>query len=120
LVALLAPFLPFVTEEVWSWWHDTSVHRSSWPDAARLRELAGDVDPALGTVAAEVLGRIRKAKTETKRSMRAEVARVEVTDTAGRLAALEACRADVVAAGVVAELVTAQGRSLSVNVIFPS
>jgi valyl-tRNA synthetase len=47
-----------------------------WPSGDALRELAGDADPAVGTVAADVLGRIRKAKTETKRSMRAEVARV--------------------------------------------
>jgi valyl-tRNA synthetase len=119
IVSLLAPFLPFVTEEVWSWWREGSVHRAPWPSGDALRELAGDVDPTVGTVAADVLGRIRKAKTETKRSMRAEVARVAVTDTAERLAALDACQGDVVAAGAVAELVTAEGPDLDVEVTFP-
>ena len=52
-----------------------AIHRSAWPTAAPLRAAAGDGDPPSLAVAADVLGEVRRAKTEAKRSMRAEVAR---------------------------------------------
>ena len=108
LLKLFAPFLVYTTEEVWSWWQDGSVHRSSWPDAAALRAHAGEPDALVLTVADDVLTAIRRAKSDAKVSMKADVATVTVTDSAERLASLELARADVLDAGSVAELVTVE------------
>jgi valyl-tRNA synthetase len=110
LLRLLAPILPFVTEEVWSWWRTGSIHNAPWPDRAEFGP--GPVDrPAAGVsvleVASHVLGQIRKAKTEAKRSMRSPVAVLSVTDTAERIAALELAADDVRDAGGVRTFTTA-------------
>ncbi|KII00337.1 valine--tRNA ligase [Streptomonospora alba] len=78
LQRLFAPFLPFVADEVWSWWHEGSVHGGSWPDAEEFRAAAREGDPAVLASASEVLRMVRKAKSEAKLSMRAEIERVAV------------------------------------------
>jgi valyl-tRNA synthetase len=100
----LAPFLSFVTEEVWSWWQEGSVHRSSWPEA-----IAIDGDGLVFDVAADALAQVRKAKTEAKRSLRTAVMQTSVTDAPERIAALRAAEADVRDAGAIAELLLAEG-----------
>jgi valyl-tRNA synthetase len=113
LQRLFAPFLPFVTEEVWSWWQPGSVHRAAWPTTD---ELALDGDPEVFAVAAEVLGRVRKAKTEAKQSMRAEVASATITAPAGVLDRVRAAEADLRESGRIAEVVYAEGDELTVAV----
>jgi valyl-tRNA synthetase len=98
-VRLFAPHLPFVSEEVWSWWQDGSIHRAGWPDPGPLLAETGDADRLTYRVAADVLGEIRKAKTSRQKSLRAEVDLAVVRDTAERLHALEPALGDVRHAG---------------------
>ena len=113
---LFAPFLPFVTEEVWSWWQEGSVHQAPWPDAMELGRHAG-ADATTLSVAAEVLGAVRREKTAHKRSMRARVAQLTVTGPPAVVAAVEAARGDIVDAGGVQSLATAPGDLLAVATI---
>ena len=115
---LFAPFLPFVTEEVWSWWQEGSVHVAPWPDAGDVGPHAA-ADTSVLAIAAEVLGAVRRAKTTNKRSMRARVALLTVTGPPEALSAVEAARSDIVDAGGVDELVVSVGDTLSVQVTLP-
>jgi valyl-tRNA synthetase len=116
LLRLFAPHLPFVTEEVWSWWQDGSVHRAAWPDAKSLRDAAPNGDTVVFEMAAEVLGAIRKAKTTQQKSLRAEVDRAVVRDTSARLDALAVAIDDVKHAGRVREHELVPADSLTVEV----
>lgn len=119
LLKLFAPFLPFATEEVWSWWQDGSIHRSPWPSADPLREAAGGPDPdamLAVSVAGEVLSLLRKAKSDAKVSMRTDIAAATVHDTPERLVAFERVRADVADAGKAISIETAEAGELSVDV----
>ncbi|WP_017614550.1 valine--tRNA ligase [Nocardiopsis salina] len=116
---LFAPFLPFVTEEVWSWWQDGSVHGQAWPSADEHRTVAADGDPAVLAVTAEVLRDVRRAKSEAKLSMRAEVERVRVAGD--RVEAVRSAVGDLSAAGRAAavDLEPVEGKELTVEVTLP-
>jgi valyl-tRNA synthetase len=120
LLRLFAPYLPFVTDEAWSWWHTGSVHRASWPTVDEVQALlvGAPASPAALKVAVDVLAAVRRTKSEAKVGMKAAIARADVRDTADRLALLESVRSDVCAAGGVQELVTAPGETLAVSVVF--
>jgi valyl-tRNA synthetase len=103
LLRLFAPILPFVTEEVWSWWHDGgSIHRQPWPAGADYEKAMGQ--PALLDAVGTLLGNIRKVKTEAGVSLRAPVATATVTASADQLGLIEAAADDLCQAGVIARL----------------
>ncbi len=104
LLRLFAPFLPYVTEEVWSWWHtDGSVHRQPWPTVAELGGGGGSAE--IVALASEALGEIRKAKTEAGVSLRAEVAQATIGGPAAKLELLKAAADDLCQAGTISELI---------------
>jgi valyl-tRNA synthetase len=115
---LFAPFLPFVAEEVWTWWQPGSVHLASWPTSDELQAHGAgraEEDHALA-VAADVLREVRKAKSLARRKMRAAVAEAVVHDSAQRLAALRLIEDDVVQAAVIEALRLREADEFSVEV----
>ncbi|SIQ09289.1 valine--tRNA ligase [Micromonospora avicenniae] len=102
---LFAPVLPFVTEEVWSWWRYGSVHRAPWPTMYEVgRAIEGEGDPELLRIAGEALSQVRRAKSERKLSMRAEVPIAEALGPAALLEKLTLVADDLRAAGRIAKL----------------
>jgi valyl-tRNA synthetase len=119
VLRLLAPFVPFVTEEAWSWWQAGSVHRAAWPDPAALLALADpggtetggtetDGTGAAGTgaldAAAAAIGAVRRAKSRARLPMKAPVSQLILTAPQEQVDALAAAAPDVSAAGHVTEI----------------
>jgi len=92
MLRLFAPFLPFVTEEVWSWWKDGSVHTSSWPTADEV-PATGDVDLMSDISAALV--ELRGVKSTHKVPMRTPILSARISAPASVIANLKAVESDL-------------------------
>ena len=74
---LLAPFLPYAAEEVWSWYRTGSVHTAPWPQVTpALQAAAGDAQ--LLKLAGDTLSVLRKVKSEAKVGQRTPFEQVTV------------------------------------------
>jgi valyl-tRNA synthetase len=103
LLRLLAPTLPYVTEEVWSWAFaaetgHASIHRAPWPSASDFEGVAPPDDPASFALAVAALAAINKAKADAEVSMGREVERLCLAGAPGSLARLAPVLDDVLAA----------------------
>ena len=114
LQRLLAPFVPFVTEEVWRWWHDGSVHVAPWP---RVEEL-GDAPRATGVYDAvrQALEGVRREKSTAKVSQRKGVSELVVAGPGELLALVQAGQRDLVDAGAVAATLYEEAAEFAVRV----
>ena len=101
LVRMLAPFLPYIAEEVWHWaYHKDgdmheSVHRSPWPALDELSTIPEPKHAELYDSAVAVIEAVRKAKAEANLSIKAPVARVRVKANAAQAAALAHAISDI-------------------------
>ena len=121
---LFAPFLPFTTEEVWSWMHDddSSIHRNPWPTTRELSVAEGHDDLVLERTGAALSG-VRKAKSDAKASMKAEVTEATIEGSPTDIEAIAQARADLAAAGSIIELIlvpSSDDAPLSVRAILAS
>ena len=76
MLRLFAPYLPFVTEEVWSWWRPGSVHRASWPTSAEVLAPinGGDAEALAVREATEgALADVRRIKSILKKPTKAVI-----------------------------------------------
>ena len=99
LLRLFAPFLPFVTEEVWSWWRTGSIHRADWPEAEPA-QVPTDMLPKV----ASALSRLRQTKTEAKVSQKTRITSAVLHAPTDVLTAVTAARDDLLAASRVDDL----------------
>jgi valyl-tRNA synthetase len=113
LQRLLAPFLPFVTEEVWRWWHSESVHLAQWP----TRDELGNAPVASGVYNAvgEVLEAVRREKSTQKVSQRKEVAELVIAGPGEVLEVIQAGSRDLIDAGGVLSVLYEEAKDLSVH-----
>lgn len=96
MLRLFAPVLPFVTEEVWSWWQDGSIHRAAWPT---VEEITTSGDVLLVNDYAAALTAIRGAKSVAKVTMKTEVSKAIFHGPKASIARLQAIEPDLRAVG---------------------
>ena len=120
MLRLFAPFLPFVTEEVWSWWREGSIHRSAWPTKDEVLARCGGAEDNGGVdslqFAATVLGAIRKKKSEEQRALKTLVAKAVIHAPSALLGLLPEVESDLRASGLIQQLETAPADTLHVEV----
>ena len=97
LLRLFAPALPYVTEHVWRWTEQTSIHRGPWPTAEELA-VPAPADAQSFAVAAAAQAAINKAKTQAGASVGRVVTELSLAANERTHATLARVLADVTSA----------------------
>ena len=119
LLRLLAPFIPFATEEAWSWWQEKSIHLARWPQPSELEVFTKGQSGAMLQVASEALMGVRKAKSDQQLSMKADISSLTIKAPADKLEQLRQLEADIRAVGRIENLAFVNGEEVAIsNVTF--
>ena len=112
---LLAPFIPFATEEAWSWWQDGSIHRSTWPQSAELDNFTQGQSASMLNTASEALMGVRKAKSDQQLSMKAEITSLTINAPEEKLQELKKLEADLCSVGKIEKISFIAGDVLAIS-----
>ena len=112
---LLAPFIPFATEEAWSWWQDGSIHRSTWPQSSELDNFTQGQSASMLNTASEALMGVRKAKSDQQLSMKAEITSLTINAPEAKLNELKQIEADLSSVGKIEKISFEAGDVLAIS-----
>ncbi len=99
---LLAPYVPYVVDEVWSWGFaaasgQLSIHRAPWPSAAEFA-IPDGADGAAFDAACAFLEAVRRAKSAAGATVGRHLDRLTVAASPTTAALLQPCMGDLAAA----------------------
>jgi valyl-tRNA synthetase len=117
LLRLFAPFLPYISEEVWAWVFaeetgEPSIHRAAWPGEGDFRGVPEPDDAGSFALAADCWRAINKGKSEASASAGREVERLTLRAHPSTLARLRPVLDDVMRAARCAEHTLAEAPEL--------
>jgi valyl-tRNA synthetase len=100
LVRLFAPFLPYVTEEIWSWsaaaeTGQPSIHRAPWPEATDFAGIQSPDDAESFATAMTAIAAVRRHKADAKVSLASPLERLVLAGAPESVARLRGVAADV-------------------------
>jgi valyl-tRNA synthetase len=95
IIKMMAPITPFITEEIYQKYFranekDKSIHISKWPEKFNIKP--GKEDEKIWQKLVEIIEKVRKVKSEGKKSMKAEIM---LTLTKEDIKVLEDCLNDL-------------------------
>ena len=112
---LLAPFIPFATEEAWSWWQEGSIHISTWPVASELEGFTQGQSASVLKTASEALLGVRKAKSDQQLSMKAEISSLTINAPEEKILELKQIESDLRSVGKIEKISFVAGDVLSIS-----
>ena len=112
---LLAPFIPFATEEAWSWWQEGSIHISTWPVASELEGFTQGQSASMLKTASEALLGVRKAKSDQQLSMKAEISSLTINAPEEKILELKQIESDLRSVGKIEKISFVAGDVLSIS-----